>query len=259
VLARDIARRAASAVENSRLYREAKDALAARDDFLFLAAHELRTPVTALALKLERAVRRLRKDATADPEPARDVAAALQQTERLTKLINALLDVTGIASRRLALRHETIDLSELISDVCNQLRPAAAQASCDLRHQAPGEPVVGSWDRAAIERVIVNLVSNAIKFGAGRPIDMASRCEGGFAEFSVSDHGVGIASEDLTRIFGRFERAVPAHRYAGLGLGLYISKGLVEAHGGSIEVRSRPGEGACFTVKLPQTVGGRDR
>jgi signal transduction histidine kinase len=252
VLARDIAQRAASAAENARLYREARDALAARDEFLRLAAHELRTPLTALTLKLGHLMRRMEKDSIRQVEHAGDVAAALQQTERLSRLINALLDVTGIARGRIALSTENIELSALLVSVCDQLRETAERAHCYLRLEGPGQPIIGSWDRTAIECVAVNLVSNAVKFGAGQPIEIGSRSEDGFAAFSVRDHGMGIALEDLPRIFERFERAVPTRHYGGMGLGLYISKGLVEAHGGTIGVWSRLGEGACFTVTLPR-------
>ena len=178
------------------------------------------------------------------------IDSANRQTRRLTRLIENLLDVSRVATGRLALRSESLDLAGVAADVADYVRLEAANAGCELRLHAP-EPVVGVWDRARLEQILSNLLSNAMKYGAGAPIEIAVERLDDFARLTVRDHGIGIAPENLDRIFARFERAASARHYGGLGLGLYITRELVEAHGGRIVVRSQPGDGATFTVLLP--------
>jgi signal transduction histidine kinase len=113
------------------------------------------------------------------------------------------------------------------------------------------DPIVGHWDRERVEQMIGSLLSNALKYGAGKPIGVQLRSAGGWAEITVRDRGMGIAPGDLERIFGRFERAVSVRNYGGLGLGLYLTREIVQSHGGSIHATSTPGEGAAFTIRLP--------
>ena len=143
-----------------------------------------------------------------------------------------------------------MDLAELARDVVARFHEQLERAGCDLRLTAE-EPTRGSWDRALLDQVLTNLISNAIKFGAGAPIDVVVEPRRGSARLTVRDRGIGIATEDVRRIFGRFERAVSARHYGGLGLGLFVSRQIVEAHGGRIAVESRAGEGSTFTVELP--------
>jgi signal transduction histidine kinase len=130
------------------------------------------------------------------------------------------------------------------------LAPEARRADCAVVLDAAGG-LVGSWDRARLEQVVTNLLSNAIKYGAGAPIDVRVWRDGARARLSVRDRGIGLDAAEASRIFERFERAVSARHYGGLGLGLYIVSRIVEAHGGSVTVDSRRGEGATFTVDLP--------
>jgi PAS domain S-box-containing protein len=231
-----------------------REALRERDEFISVAAHELRTPLTALQLKLQGLERGLKGIAPENNPGAGKLGdrldGALRQTERLSHLIERLLDVSRIASGRLELARDRFDLAELVRQVAEDFREPAAAAGSELRVQA-GQRVEGTWDRLRMEQVLVNLLSNAVKYGAGRPIAVRAEPAGERIRISIADQGIGIASEDQARIFSRFERAAPMRNYGGLGLGLYICQHIIDAHGGRIEVSSRPGEGSTFVVDLP--------
>src|SRR5262249_38894184 len=231
-----------------------REALRDRDEFISVAAHELRTPLTALQLRLQSLERGLRaagleKNAAAKLDDR--IGGALRQTERLTHLIERLLDVSRVAAGRLELSPERFDLAQLVRQVAEDFREPAAAAGSELRF-AGAERLEGSWDRLRMEQVLVNLFSNAVKYGAGRPISVGIDSNGERIRIRVADQGIGIAPDDLGRIFHRFERAAPVRNYGGLGLGLYISQHIVEAHGGRIEVSSTPGEGSTFVIDLPR-------
>ena len=250
-LAEDLARRAAVAVDNARLYRQAQQAVAARDEFLSIASHELKTPLTALQAHIQLLLRAVQQGRTVPPEQAeRRLQAAEQASKRLVQLIEDLLDVSRIGAGRLALEPEDVDLAGLACEVAARAAPQLAEAGCRLQLRA-GEAVVGRWDRLRLEQVVTNLLANAIKYGRGRPIELSVTQRGGRAQLMMRDHGIGIAPKEVDRIFGRFERAASARHYGGLGLGLYIARQIVAAHGGAIRVDSRPDEGATFTVELP--------
>ena len=232
---------------------QARDALRERDDFISVAAHELRTPLTALQLKLQGLERVVRTGARAD-STAKSVSArlegALRQTERLGILVERLLDVTRIAGGRLELAPERLDLATLLRQVADDFREPAAAVGSEIRVEAPAT-VEGIWDRLRMEQVLVNLLSNAVKYGGGRPISARLSATNDRVRLTIADQGIGIAPEDVERIFSRFGRAAPVRNYGGLGLGLYITKHIVEAHGGAIEVTSRVGHGATFVIDLP--------
>ncbi|MDI1480160.1 MASE1 domain-containing protein [Polyangium sp. y55x31] len=249
---RDITRRKQIEEERAALYREAEESIRARDEFLAIASHELKTPLTALSLKLQALCRSLQTDPdlAAKIAPALDVA--LRQTRRLNTLVDELLDVSRITQGRLELRlDEDVDLSAVAEDVVQRMQDTAARAGCELRLDSDAA-VVGRWDRSRVEQVLMNLLSNAIKYGARAPIDVRVRDEGASARVSVTDRGIGIPAEDQKRIFDRFERAVSVRHFGGFGLGLWIARRIVEALGGTIAVESAPGEGATFTVTLPR-------
>lgn len=249
----DIGRRIALFVENARLYEKSRRAIGARDEFLSVAAHELRTPLTAMVLHIQTLGRSLRRE-TKKPFSLADaihkIEAAEQQLSRLTRLIDALLDVSRIAARRLTLNVAEMDLSNTVCEVATRFAEVSAQEGTPITLFAE-QPVVGNWDPLRVEQVVTNLVSNAIKYGHGHPIEITTRVEGALAHLIVRDHGIGIEQEHLSRIFDRFERAVLSTSYAGLGLGLYITQQIVTAHRGTIEVRSTIGEGSEFHVWLP--------
>ena len=249
----DLAHRIAFAVDNARLYRESQNAIRARDEFLSIASHELRTPLTPLQIQLQRLVNG-KGPASVDEVPKDRLRTALQrsdrQVQRLIALVDNLLDVSQITAGPLKLNRESLDLSELTQDIANRLREEIARAGGSLDVETPG-PTFGLWDKLRVEQIFTNLVVNAVKYGAGKPIHVAVAKKRESVIVTVSDNGIGIAEDKLPRIFERFERAVSSHSYGGLGLGLYIVRQLVSAHDGTIDVESKLGEGSKFTVVLP--------
>jgi len=249
----DITERIRNEEERARLLREAQEAVQVRDEFLSIASHELRTPLTPLNLKLH-SLLRAAESAPGGAVPAARVAAdvhvAQRQVRKLADLIRDLLDVSRLAHGKLSLNLEDVDLAALTREVTAGFAPEAERAGCAVEVHAAGA-VVGHWDRLRLEQVITNLLTNALKYGAGQPIRVDVRAEGEGAVLEVRDGGIGIEAEHLARIFGKFERAVSERHYGGLGLGLYISLQVVQAMGGTLHVESQPGQGATFSVHLP--------
>ncbi|MBZ4333914.1 DUF4118 domain-containing protein [Corallococcus sp. AS-1-12] len=249
----ELANRAALSMENARLYREAREAVRLRDEFLSIASHELKTPLTPLNLKLQA----LRREMERHPGPVprelveRYLDVGTRQLKKLAELVNDLLDVSRIAAGRLSLECVPMDLVELVRDVVAAYEGPAARSGSVLQLECADAVTVGVWDRPRLEQVVVNLVDNAIKYGQGRPIHVRLETRGGRAALTVRDQGIGISEESLPRLFGRFERAVSDRHYGGLGLGLYITRTLVEAMGGTVRVESHLGQGSVFTVELP--------
>ena len=225
----------------------AQAAVKQRAECLSIASHELRTPLTTLQLQLHGMARRL--DGL-DEKLAANIQRARRSGDRLMALVEMLLDVSRITTGQLTLQTESFDLSAALREIADRLGDEAHAAGCAITFHAP-ESVVGTWDRLRLEQVLTNLLTNAIKYAANRPIDIRVAHVDGEALIAVSDNGPGIDAEMLPRIFGRFERAAPIEHYGGLGLGLYITKQIVEAHGGTIEVASSVGSGTTFTVRLP--------
>jgi PAS domain S-box-containing protein len=229
---------------------ELRAAVQMRDEFLSIASHELRTPLTALHLQLE-TMQRLTTARPAEPERLTKTAAvALSQGRRLATLIDQLLDMSRLASGRVALDRSELDLSALVNEVVARFSPALEERGMPIELRVePG--VSGRWDRLRVDQVLTNLVTNAVKYGGGKPITIELVAAPGRARLVVRDRGIGIAPEHQQRIFERFERAVSPHNYGGFGLGLWIARQLVEAHGGRISVESAVGQGSAFTVELP--------
>jgi signal transduction histidine kinase/NO-binding membrane sensor protein with MHYT domain len=251
----ELGRRAGSAVENARLFHEAQEAIRVRDEFLSIASHELKTPLTPLQLTLHRLQRTVAAGASgAEALPTeqleRVVSVAQRQTRRLARLVNELLDISRLRLGRLELQTEQVDLAEVVRDVVERLREEPAWATSEHTLHVEG-PVRGWWDRSRLEQVVNNLLSNALRYGQGKPVEVTVHTRDEAAWVVVRDRGIGIAPESLQRIFERFERAA-SRNFGGLGLGLYITRQIVEAHGGTISVESELGRGSTFTVKLPQ-------
>ncbi|WP_437872898.1 AAA family ATPase [Sorangium sp. So ce363] len=252
-LAEELGRRAALVLDNARLYTEAQEAIERRDEFLVVASHELKTPLTSLQMQAQAIERLLRRRSLADVPPER-IEAMLRildrQTSRLGRLVDELLDVTRLHAGRLSLARAPVDLAALAGEVVERMRPQLAASRCRTQLDL-GAPVVGHWDPDRLEQVVINLLSNAMKYGAGRPIFVGVRRQAERALLVVRDEGIGIAEADQGRIFERFERAVSVRNFGGLGLGLYIARAIVASHGGSIRVQSKLGAGATFVVELP--------
>ncbi|TSC32136.1 ATP-binding protein [Corallococcus sp. Z5C101001] len=224
------------------------EALRARDDFLSVAAHELRTPLAAFQLHLELVERGLGRDAP--PKALERLKQARAFIRRLAMLVDVLMDVSQITSGRLKLVRTDVDLGDLLVEVTRFAEEEARRDGTPLTVAVKG-PVTGAFDPSRISQVVHNLVANALKFGRGRPVDVTLQPDGAVARLSVVDHGIGIKPEDRERIFERFERAVSSHHYGGLGLGLWVSRQVVEAHQGRIDVEDTPGGGTTFRVTLP--------
>jgi signal transduction histidine kinase len=245
LLLQELGDRAALALDNAQLYRRSETAVTLRDDFLSVAGHELRTPLTALKLQLTALER-----AGGDPVSRGRLQAARRQVGRLTTLTDELLDVGRITTGRLTLELEPVDLTTVTLEVAARLAEALTSSGSALTIEAPA-PVVGRWDKMRLDQVMTNLLTNAIKYGCGRPIQVLVDSRGGAARITVRDQGIGIESDKQGKIFERFERAVSPRSYGGLGLGLWIVSQIVSALGGSIRVDSAPDQGAAFTVDLP--------
>ncbi|PMZ88370.1 MULTISPECIES: hybrid sensor histidine kinase/response regulator [unclassified Pseudomonas] len=232
---------------------ELEQAVRMRDDFMSIVAHEVRTPLNGLILETQLRKMHLARDNSAaftlDKMHAM-VDRDERQIKSLIRLIEDMLDVSRIRTGKLSIRPKRFDLSTLVSELLHnfsqQIDAAEASVSLDAT-----QPVIGNWDEFRIEQVISNLLTNALRYGAKSPISVKVYSEGGQALVDVQDRGIGISEENQNRIFQQFERVSARHAVAGLGLGLFISEQIVAAHGGTITVQSRIGEGALFRVCLP--------
>ncbi len=228
---------------------EALDAIRSRDEFLSIAAHELHTPVHSLQLVVQ-GVRSGTVALTPD-RITRAFGIVERQARRLTGLVDTLLDVSRVQEGKLDLHVEEVDLVAVAEGSVALLAPELQAAGCVVFVRSRGGPVLGRWDRQRLEQMVVNLLSNAAKFGRETPIDVAIERVNGVARLEVEDRGIGIPPDRLQTVFERFERAVPAEEYGGLGLGLYIVRTLVSMMGGTVEVRSSVGVGSTFLLTLP--------
>lgn len=231
---------------------ELEQAIRAREEFMAIATHELKTPLTALKLQAQSRKRNIERgnDAVLTPEKlAKMFESDNKQLEHLTRLIDDMLDISRISSGKFSINLEGFDLCSFIHDIVKRNLELFTAAGIQAEINSC-EPINGRWDKLRIEQVITNLLTNAIRYGAGKPVKISIRTEQGRAVVVIEDQGVGIAEEDLKRIFQKFER-VTGTEVSGLGLGLYIVSQIIEAHKGSIKVESHPGKGSAFTIELP--------
>jgi signal transduction histidine kinase len=239
-------------VEIGRRQEQAQQAVRVRDEFLSVASHELKTPLTSLKLQVQGLMEMppTIPDAAEAKRLHSSFALTERQVKRLERLITNLLDVSRIAVGRFALQVEEVDLVTIVNDVAGQFAAELSRAGNKLALDLPAT-ATGHWDPLRLEQVVVNLLSNAIKYGNGQPIEVALVPGDDRVILRVRDGGIGIDLRSQERIFERFERAVSVN-YGGLGLGLYITRQIVTAHGGKITVESKPGEGSTFVVAIPR-------
>jgi signal transduction histidine kinase len=223
-------------------------AVKVRDEFLTLAGHELRTPLTTLRLQVQAIRRALGRGEPVDAMKER-LLLIERGTHRLHELVDRLLDITQVAQQGIALERKPCDLSHIVKDVVARFVEAGAAAQFEVKAE---RPVTGNWDDVRLESVVTNLVSNALKYGQGRPVRIAVDDLGKEALLVVEDQGIGIARGDQERIFERFNRAASGRSYAGFGIGLWLVRQIAEAHGGTVTLKSEPAAGSTFTVQIPK-------
>jgi signal transduction histidine kinase len=236
-----------------RARRQQEAALQLRDEFLSIASHELRTPLTGMKLHVQAAKRSLAREEGPLLPPAR-VNRLIEQTEhglgRMTRLVEDMLDISRIQSGRLQLRRERVDLSQLLQETFERFGAQLAEVGSRAALQLPASLVL-HVDRLRVEQVVTNLLTNAIRYAPGALITVRLSAEAGRATLAFQDEGPGIAAQDQERVFRRFERLSPARHASGLGLGLYIVREILHAHGGTVSLESEPRCGTCFTLELP--------
>jgi len=241
--------------ELNQTQQELQRSLRMRDEFMSLVAHELRTPLNTLFLETQMRSLQLKRGNSAAFGPAQ-MEAMIQRDERqiksMIRLIDDMLDVSRMRSGKLSIRPAQVELMTLLERVVSDLSLQAATTGNALT-LLPHEQINGCWDEFRVEQVIVNLLTNALRYGCGEPVQVSVERDGDLVRIDVRDHGKGIAPADLERIFEPYERGARNGEPKGLGLGLYISRQLAISHGGELRVTSTPGEGSTFSLVLPCT------
>lgn len=240
--------------EERRREEDLAEAVRLRDELLSMVSHELRSPLAALLLELELTGRSLKRTPVpAGPAEAltRGITRSTTLAKRMAQMLDRLLDLSRIRTDRFGLEIATVDLCALTHEMVTRFQPDAEAAGSSLTFDRCQQELFAYVDPVRVEQVLTNLITNAIKYGSGKPIEVSLAVEGEVATLEVRDHGIGVTDEDQRRIFDRYVRATRAHRSDSLGLGLYITREIVRAHGGTIEVLSREGEGSTFRVTLP--------
>lgn len=235
-----------------RYEEELRTALKVRDEFLSIASHELKTPITSLKLQVQLITRDLKRSEALDlsQKYIKALDMASRQTDRLTFLVDNLLDVTRVESGQFNIRPVRFNLSQVLLDTIDRFHGLLLEANCPLTLNVSPD-IVGVWDQNRIEQVLVNLISNAVKYAPEKPIVIELRADSDHAVFRIKDHGPGLTEADKSKIFQQFKRVKSSLNISGLGLGLYISKKIIDSHKGLILVDSEEGQGTIFTVKLP--------
>lgn len=254
-LAEDLAYRAAVAIDNARLYHEAQKAVRVRDQFLSIASHELKTPLTALLGNAQMLLRRAAREGNFGERDQRALHVIADQAARLNKMITALLDISRIEMGQLSIARAPMDLSALMRRVVAEMQPTLERHT--ITYSDNLAPLIVDGDELRLEQVLHNLIGNAIKYSpAGGVVTVQLEQRGPNACVHVHDQGIGIPAESMPRLFTRFYRAdnVNSESISGMGIGLFVVKEIVSLHGGTVEVASQEGQGSTFTICLPLAV-----
>lgn len=239
--------------DNEHLVEELRAAIAARDEFIAIAAHELRNPMTPIVGQVQLLLSRARREQVS-PVLLQGLEMLEVAVDHYVNRATTLLEITRLNAEQVQLQLSTFDLCELVRDCVRKYQQLAERAGstlhCDLEAS-----VEGTWDRLATEQILDNLVSNAIRYGDGNPVTVEVRSDPDSVVVRVIDRGIGVAPADRERIFQRFERASGVSRSGGFGIGLWLSSKLVQAQAGVLELESEPGSGSTFIVRLPRDVG----
>jgi signal transduction histidine kinase/FixJ family two-component response regulator len=252
VLAGELAQRAAIALDNAHLFHQAQEAIRVRDEFLAIASHEFKNPLTTLLGNAQLLARRLGRAENTSERDRRSVGAMVSQAERLTRMVSSLLDVSRLQSGRFSLQWQDVEVRDLLRRLVDEVGPTLTAHR--LLYRAGSEPLLISGDELRLYEVFQNLLQNAIKYSPeGGPVTVEAARSRSWATVMVRDEGIGIPQDSLPHLGRRYYRATNAYeqRLGGVGLGLYVVNQIVALHGGSIEVTSREGEGSTFTVRLP--------
>lgn len=239
--------------EEKKYREEAENAIRARDEFLSIASHELKTPLTTITLRIQSTIDSILNQSLASFSGEKLMASltiANEQTARLQKLIKDLLNFSLITRGKLDLEFHEADLNEIVKSTLDRFEDHLNLAGCSLKYETSGE-IKGLWDQVRIEQALSNLLTNSIKYGQGEPVEVVLKKEGQTARLAISDKGIGIEKDQQKIIFERFKRATKDGKYQGLGIGLFIVKQIIEAHGGKISVKSKIGQSTTFTINLP--------
>jgi signal transduction histidine kinase len=227
--------------------------LSIRDEFLSIASHELKTPITTIRLQTQMKTRLIKRGDLSSLTPERTtkfIEIIDKQSQRISRLVDDMLDITRIENGRLTIKPDLFDLNSVVAQVLEAFQGEFESKKITVEFHEDGQ-LMGYWDQYRIEQVVVNLITNAIKYGSSRPVSLKTFRENEMAVLTVKDQGLGISPQDKERIFDRFERAVSGGNISGLGLGLFISRQIVELHDGALTVISEPDNGSEFKLELP--------
>jgi signal transduction histidine kinase len=238
--------------DQERLIEELRAAISARDEFIAIAAHELRNPMTPIVGQVQLLLSRARRE-RASPALLQGLEMLEMAVDHYVRRATTLLEITRLNAEDVRLEPTGFDICELVRACVRKYEPLAELAGSTLECFHEG-PVDGTWDHLATEQILDNLVSNAIRYGDGNPVRVEVDSDPGSVEVRVIDHGIGVAPEDRERIFQRFERGPTAPRSGGFGIGLWLSSRLVQAQGGTLTLRSETGQGSTFILRLPRDV-----
>lgn len=232
-----------------------RNEIRSRDEFLSIASHELKTPLTSMLLQTQHALHSIRNVSLAHfsiESLLKMLETVENQTKRLSRMINDLLNVSLITTGNLNIEPEEINLNILVAQVVEEFSKRLERDNIEVVFREE-DIVMGNWDKLRIEQAVTNIISNAIRYGQGKPIEVTVKKYYSNAQIIIVDHGIGISKTTQKKIFDLFERGVAQESYKGLGVGLYITRQIVDAHGGTIKVMSKEGRGSTFIIVLPIT------